>query len=111
MNNANSFFVKYGDGTSTTMTSSCESVEAFCNEHFGSSWDIAKEHGATVTMNADAPTAEAAAEQPAPEEQPATAVESAPATHSVLQDIRDEATDLLHKAEHALGMDDGKPQE
>jgi hypothetical protein len=55
MSNANSFFVTYADGATTTINSTCESVEAFCNEHFGSSWDVAKEHGATVTMNGNLP--------------------------------------------------------
>ena len=54
MNDTNTFVVTYASGESSTMQSTCGSVEAFCNEHFGSTWSDAQAAGATVVMsNAD----------------------------------------------------------
>lgn len=45
------FFVKYANGGRQIVhASDCASVEAFCNMHFGSAWDKAKENGASVQM-------------------------------------------------------------
>lgn len=45
------FFVKYASGVRQIVHSSdCVTVEAFCNMHFGSAWDKAKESGASVQM-------------------------------------------------------------
>lgn len=55
----NTFKVTYASGVQTEVSSTCGSVEAFCNEHFGSTWDAAKENGASVVMNGEgAPAAE-----------------------------------------------------
>jgi hypothetical protein len=69
----NTFKVTYAGGDTTEYTSTCHSVEAFCNEHFGSAWETAKEHGATVVMNG-----EAAVETEAQDSAPAEAKVAAP---------------------------------
>lgn len=106
MSETNKFLVRYASGLEQTVHSMCESVEAFCNEHFGSGWGDAKANGASVTMNGDAIEASApvdAPADPAPVEVAEAPAQEAP--QSVLEEIRHEAADLLHKAEHALGLD------
>jgi hypothetical protein len=51
------FLVTYpNQQTAEIESSDCDTVEAFCNSHFGSSWDEAKEHGAKVEIaGAEAP--------------------------------------------------------
>ncbi len=44
------FKVTYPNGKTAEINSDDASVEAFCNSHFGSSWEVAQEHGATVEM-------------------------------------------------------------
>lgn len=57
----NKFYVKYASSLQEEIICSLPSVEAFCNQHFGSTWEVAKENGATVTMrDMDAPVAEVA---------------------------------------------------
>ena len=46
----NNFLVTYASGLKAEISSGLESVELFCNEHFGSTWGVAKENGATVDM-------------------------------------------------------------
>ena len=47
---ANQFKVKYPSGVVTTLTWDAPDVASFINEHFGSAWETAQEHGAEVTM-------------------------------------------------------------
>lgn len=47
---ANQFQVKYPSGVVTTLTWDAPDVASFINEHFGSAWEAAQEHGAEVTM-------------------------------------------------------------
>ncbi len=47
---ANQFQVKYPSGVVTTLTWDAPDVASFINEHFGSAWETAQEHGAEVTM-------------------------------------------------------------
>ncbi len=47
---ANQFQVKYPSGAVTTLTWDAPDVASFINEHFGSAWETAQEHGAEVTM-------------------------------------------------------------
>lgn len=51
----NDFVVTYSTGAVATYQSTCASVEAFANEHFGSTWADAQENGATIAMNPDKP--------------------------------------------------------
>lgn len=45
------FRVTYPNKTSAdTESSDCHTVEAFANTHFGSSYEVAQEHGATVEI-------------------------------------------------------------
>lgn len=45
------FRTTYANGkTNITESSDCDTVEAFCNSHFGSAWEGAKEAGATVEI-------------------------------------------------------------
>ena len=46
----NKFKVKYSSGLTEEVSSDNESVEAYCNAHFGSTWPEAQEHGASVEM-------------------------------------------------------------
>jgi hypothetical protein len=46
----NHFKVSYASGVQTDYHSTCATVEAFCNEHFGSTWPEASANGATVEM-------------------------------------------------------------
>lgn len=68
MNDTNTFVVTYASGESSTMQSTCDSVEAFCNEHFGSTWVDAQAAGATVVMS-NAPNADTDPEDTDPEEE------------------------------------------
>ena len=46
----NNFLVTYASGLKAEIRSGLESVELFCNEHFGSTWGVAKENGAVIDM-------------------------------------------------------------
>lgn len=46
----NQFHVKYSNGKEQIHTTDDTTVELFCNSHFGSAWETAKEHGASVVM-------------------------------------------------------------
>lgn len=68
------FHVTYPNGKKAEVEASdCESVEAFCNSHFGSSWEEAKEHGAKVVI-ADGK----AVESDSTEEAPGTSADEEP---------------------------------
>ena len=54
----NRFLVKYASGLQEEIKCGLESVELFCNQHFGSVWDDAVALGASVEMlDAVAPVA------------------------------------------------------
>jgi hypothetical protein len=57
------YFVKYPNGAEEILSSSCETVEAYAMEHFGSSWGPAHAAGAEITLleDPDALAAEKAA--------------------------------------------------
>ena len=44
------FLIKYASGLQEEVKCGLESVELFCNQHFGSTWGEAYENGATVDM-------------------------------------------------------------
>ena len=44
------FKVTYPNGKTDEINSDDATVEALCNSHFGSSWEVAQEHGASVEM-------------------------------------------------------------
>lgn len=46
----NKFLIKYTSGLQEEIKCGLESVELFCNQHFGSTWGEAYENGATVDM-------------------------------------------------------------
>lgn len=67
------FQVTYANGDSAEYASECDTVDGFCNEHFGSAWDAAKAAGAKVVMEGAEPVVEdKKAEKPqSPETKPA----------------------------------------
>lgn len=48
--NLKTFFVQYSNGSRQIIHCGLESVEQFCNQHFGSAWDDARDMGAHVNM-------------------------------------------------------------
>lgn len=51
-------FIKYHTGAETIFHTMLDSVELFCNEHFGSTWPVARENGTIVHMEDHQPEAE-----------------------------------------------------
>lgn len=69
-------FVKYHNGKESIFHTLLDTVEMFCNEHFGSTWPVAREKGAIVHLEDHQPDAELGThnydpEPPAPFEPPA----------------------------------------
>lgn len=50
MSGTNRFRIKYPSGATTEYASTAPDVDAFINEHFGSAWESAQEHGAEVEL-------------------------------------------------------------
>jgi len=63
------FKVTYPSGLTEEVSSDCESVEAYCAQHFGSTWETALEHGASVEIIAksEEPSAAVVPTETAPE--------------------------------------------
>lgn len=51
------FFIEYASKLRSIIHSDLESAEHFCNQHFGTTWGVAQEHGARVVMTDHNPDA------------------------------------------------------
>lgn len=65
----NNFLITYASGLKSEIRSDLESVEAFCNQHFGSTWGEASANGAAVEMTA-VPTEPTTPSEPDPAANP-----------------------------------------